>query len=60
MVNRLKHRESETTKNYLGNTCNLYVESLEGENHVYNKSFDFVREDEEFKRLLRELKKYAN
>ncbi len=60
MVNRLKHRESETTKNYLGNTCNLYVESLEDENHVYNKSFDFVREDEAFKRLLRELKKYAN
>lgn len=59
MVNRLKHRNAETSKNYHGNICNILINSLENPDYVFSKNFDFVREDETFKRLTAELKKYA-
>ncbi len=59
MVNRLKHRTAETSKNYLGNQCNLTIDSLENPNFAFSKNFDFVREDDAFKRLTAELKRYA-
>lgn len=59
MVNRLKHRAAETSKNYIGNQCNVIIDSLEHQNHLCSKNFDFVREDDTFKRLTAELKRYA-
>ena len=59
MVNRLKHRNAETSKNYHGNICNILINSLENPDYVFSKNFDFVREDETFKRLTAELKKHA-
>lgn len=59
LVNRLKHRESETSKNYFGNQCNIIIESLEKPDHASSKYFDFIRDDDSFKHLIAELKKYA-
>lgn len=59
MVNRLKHRVTETSKNYLGNQCNSIIDSLHNPNYVFSKNFDFVREDDRFKEIVSELKRYA-
>lgn len=53
MVNRMKYRKSNTAKNYTGNSCNLRLKALE-----YSK-FDFVRDEEAFRRVISELEKYA-
>ncbi len=53
MVNRLKHKQSNISKNYKGNACNIRLESLE------NKRFDFVRNEVGFKEMVADLKKYA-
>ncbi|MBO5938000.1 MAG: helix-turn-helix transcriptional regulator [Clostridia bacterium] len=53
MVNRLKHKQSSTSKNYKGNACNIRLESLE------NERFDFVRNEVVFKEMVADLKKYA-
>ena len=53
MVNRLRHDSMEDCKNYQGNKCKLRLKSLE------NKKFDCIRERKEFRRMLSELKKYA-
>jgi len=57
MVNRLKHRNSESSKNYRGNICNLILEKLENTNHTCSANFDFIRDDDNFKHLIAELKK---
>ena len=46
MVNRLKYKKANTTKNYKGNACNLKLKALE------NRQFDFVREEDAFKKLI--------
>jgi len=53
MVNRLKHKQSNISKNYKGNACNIRLESLE------NERFDFVRNEVVFKEMVADLKKYA-
>ncbi len=53
MVNRLKHKNQNTSKNYKGNACNLRLKALE------DKSFDFVRNEEAFKNIVADLEKYA-
>lgn len=53
MVNRLKHRVSNTSKNYKGNACNLRLKALEED------IFDTVRDTEEFKNLVSQMEKYA-
>ena len=53
MVNRLKHRVANTSKNYKGNACNLRLKSLDDE------VFDSVRDKAEFKAIIAELKKHA-
>ena len=45
-VNRLKYKKANTTKNYKGNACNLKLKALE------NRQFDFVREEDAFKKLI--------
>ena len=59
MVNRLKHRNSDSSKNYRGNICNLILEKLENTNHSCCANFDFIRDDDNFKHLIAELKKSA-
>ncbi len=46
MVNRLKYKKADTSKNYKGNACNLRLKALE------NRQFDFVREEDAFKKLI--------
>ena len=46
MVNRLKYKKANTAKNYKGNACNLRLKALE------NRQFDFVREEDAFKKLI--------
>ena len=46
MVNRLKYKKANTAKNYKGNACNLKLKALE------NRQFDFVREENAFKKLI--------
>lgn len=46
MVNRLKYKKANTAKNYKGNACNLKLKALE------NRQFDFVREEDAFKKLI--------
>ena len=53
MVNRMKHKKSNTTKNYKGNTCNLRLKALE------DKRFDFVRNEEVLKKIIADLEEYA-
>ena len=59
MVNRLKHRNSESSKNYRGNICDLILEKLENTNYSCCANFDFIRDDDNFKHLIAELKKSA-
>ena len=53
MINRVQHKQADTTKNYTGNCCNISLKTLEA------KRFDFVRDTEEFQRIVAELKRYA-
>ena len=53
MVNRMKHTTRSTSQNYKGNACNLRLKALE------DKRFDFVRDDEVFKKIIADLEKYA-
>lgn len=53
MVNRLKFKKADTTKNYTGNSCNIRIEDFS------YSGFDFVREDEAFKKIIAELEKNA-
>ncbi len=53
MVNRLKFTEADTTKNYTGNVCNYRLEDLS------YSGFDFVRDEEAFKKIIAELEKNA-
>lgn len=53
MVNRLERKRADFTKNYVGNTCNLRLNSLQ------KKLYDPVREDERFVMIERELSQYA-
>lgn len=53
MVNRLKHIEANTSKNHTGNVCNIRIKDFS------DSRFDFVREDEAFKKILAELEKIA-
>ena len=53
MVNRVQHRKADISKNYTGNSCNISLETLEA------KHFDFVRDTEEFRKIVAELKRYA-
>ena len=54
LVNRIQHKKANHSKNYTGNCCNISLETLKKA-----KRFDFVRDTEEFQKLLVELKKYA-
>ena len=53
MVNRLKHRRSNISKNYKGNACNLRLTALE------EKIFDFIRKEKRFEQITDELKRHA-
>jgi len=53
MVNRLVNDPSTTTKNHKGNTCAWRIDGM-GWRH-----FDFIREDERFRNILRRLGEYA-
>ena len=53
MVNRLKHKNQNTTKNYKGNACNLRLEGLK------NNVFNFVRDEDAFKKIIADLSKHA-
>ena len=53
MVNRIKHMKADTSKNYIGNACNIRVKELE------DKRFDFVRNEEKFKKIISDLEKHA-
>lgn len=53
MVNRMKYVKSNTSKNYKGNACNLRLKETE------DNRFDFVRNNESFRRIVADLEKYA-
>ncbi len=53
MVNRMKHKRSNVSKNYKGNSCNTRLKALE------DKRFDFVRGEEAFKNIISALEKHA-
>lgn len=53
MVNRINHVNSDISKNYKGNSCNLRLEGLK------DKKYDFVRDSEEFKNITSSLENYA-
>ena len=53
MVNRMKHKKSDTFKNYKGNACNLRLKALE------DKKFDFLRNEKVFKKIVSDLEQYA-
>lgn len=52
-VNRLKYDLSKTAKNYRGNACDLRLQDLK------RKEFDFLREEERFAKMEKELKRKA-
>lgn len=54
MVNRLKHRNENTSKNYVGNDCNLRLKALE------DKRFDLVRDEPAYRRMIAELQRHAD
>lgn len=53
MVNRLKYKDADTSKNFTGNTCNLRLKDFN------DSRFDFVRNDEAFLKIIAELEKNA-
>lgn len=53
MVNRLKYKEANTSKNFTGNTCNIRLKDFK------DCRFDFVRDDEAFRKIIAELEKCA-
>ena len=54
MINRVQHKQADTSKNYTGNCCNISLETLK-----MAKRFDFVRDTEEFQKMVTDLKRYA-
>ena len=54
LVNRTQHKKANTSKNYTGNCCNISLETLKNA-----KRFDFVRDTEEFQKIVSELQRYA-
>lgn len=52
-VNRMKYRNSDISKKYKGNACNLRLKTLE------DKRIDFVRNKKVFKRSISNLEKYV-
>lgn len=59
MVDCLKYRAVESSKNYFGNQCNLIINSLKNPNYVFHTNFNFIHNDDSFKHLIAELKNYA-
>ncbi len=53
LVNRVRYDCRKATRNCTGNSCFYHLQALE------NKKFDFVREDERFKKAIDEMKKHA-
>ncbi len=53
MVNRIKYTRANTSKNYKGNACNLRLKALE------DSRFDFVRDEEVFKKIIADLEEHA-
>ena len=53
MVNRMKHTKANTSKNYMGNACNLKLKALE------DNRFDLVRNEERFNKIIADLEKHA-
>ncbi len=53
LVDRLKYQAKKSSKIYKGNACNLRLESLK------HSSFDFIREDDGFKKIIADLEKHA-
>ncbi|MBQ8800415.1 MAG: helix-turn-helix transcriptional regulator [Lachnospiraceae bacterium] len=53
MINRVQHKHADTSKNYTGNCCNISLKTLEA------KRFDFVRDTEDFQKMMTELRRYA-
>ncbi|MBR5347679.1 MAG: helix-turn-helix transcriptional regulator [Lachnospiraceae bacterium] len=54
LVNRLRYDHKGTSKTYQGSYCNIPLW------HMKKEKFDFVRDDERFRRVIAELKKYAS
>ena len=53
MINHVQHKKADTSKNYIGNSCNLSLHTLE------DTRFNFVRNTEVFQKVVSELKRYA-
>ncbi len=54
MVNRLEHENAASSKNYTYNECARYLKCLQHE------TYDFVRDNSRFIKIIEELKKHAN
>lgn len=54
MVNRLEHENAASSKNYTDNECARYLKCLQHE------TYDFVRDNSRFIKIIEELKKHAN
>ena len=53
LVNRLEYDSEKRARNYRGNACNLSLDDLE------KKDFDFIRQEERFREIEKELKRNA-
>lgn len=53
LVNRLEYDSEKRARNYRGNVCNLNLDDLEKED------FDFVRQEERFRKVVKELEENA-
>lgn len=53
LVNRLECRRSNLCKNYKGNSCNIALRGLK------DSVFDFMRNEDTFKRIVADLERYA-
>ena len=56
MVNRLRYTPAQLTKNYKGNACDLLLQKLL---NPERSEFDFIRNDERFRKIVEQLKRYA-
>nr|WP_302019972.1 helix-turn-helix transcriptional regulator [uncultured Acetatifactor sp.] len=53
LVNRLEYDSEKRARNYRGNACNLSLDDLK------KKEFDFVRQEERFRKVVKELEQNA-
>lgn len=53
LVDRLEYDSEKRARNYRGNACNLSLDDLE------KKDFDFIRQEERFREIEKELKRNA-